>query len=171
MASGTNTVKLAHEPLTPDPDTGQRLLPKCRACGGRAYNETEIITGFHPGDFALSAVTADSLYQQLPEKPNSWTLPGRGRRLLVFSDNRQDAAFFAPYLQRTNEALLLRWAAMKAVGADGGPMSLNTLADETRAPLSVITFLDSNGDRITDDDEFRNYLRGRLAADHHHVPI
>lgn len=165
MTSGTSTVKLAHEPLTADPDTGRRLLPKCRACGGRAHNDTEIITGFHPGDFALSAVAADALYQQLPEKPNSWELPGRGRRLLVFSDNRQDAAFFAPYLQRTNEDLLLRWAAMKAlVGADG-PLSLNTFADETRAPLSVITFLDSNGDRITDDDEFRNYLRGRLAAE------
>jgi ATP-dependent helicase YprA (DUF1998 family) len=165
MTSGPGTVRLAHEPLTADPDTGQRLLPKCRTCGGRAHNDTEIITGFHPGDFALSAVAADALYQQLPEKPNSWDLPGRGRRLLVFSDDRQDAAFFAPYLQRTNEDLLLRWAVMKALGGDGGPMSLNTLADETRAPLSVITFLDSNGERITDDDEFRNYLRGRLAAE------
>lgn len=165
MTSGPNTVKLAHEPLTADPDTGQRLLPKCRACGGRAHNDTEIITGFHPGDFALSAVATDALYQRLPEKPNSWDLPGRGRRLLVFSDNRQDAAFFAPYLQRTSEDLLLRWATMKALGGDGGPMSLNTLADETRAQLSVITFLDSNGERITDDDEFRNYLRGRLVAE------
>jgi len=165
MTSGPNTVKLAHEPLTPDPDTGQRLLLKCRACGGRAHNDTEIITGFHPGDFALSAVVTDALYQQLPEKPNSWALPGRGRRLLVFSDNRQDAAFFAPYLQRTSEDLLLRWAAMKALCGDSGPMSLSTLADETRAQLPVITFLDSNGERISDDDEFRNYLRGRLAAE------
>lgn len=165
MVSGGNTVKLAHEALMPDPDTGHPLYPKCRACGGRAQNETEIITGFHPGDFALSAVASDALYQRLPEKPNSWELPGRGRRLLVFSDNRQDAAFFAPYLQRTNQDFLFRWAAMRAISSDGGAMSLNTFADETRAPLSVITFLDSNGDRISDDDEFRNYLRGRLAAE------
>lgn len=166
MGAGVGTVKLRWERLDRDPDTGRLSLPKCRACGGRAGNETEIITGFHPGDFALSAVATDALYQYMPERPHSWDLPGKGRRLLVFSDNRQDAAFFAPYLQRTNQDLLLRWGVMRAFAEDTGALSLNTLADETQAKLgSVITFLDKEGDIIASDDDFKNYLRGRLAAE------
>ena len=166
MDPPTGGVTLRHEELKADKDTGRRALPKCRACGGRAGNDSEIITGFHPGDFALSAVATDALYQHMLERPHSWDLPGKGRRLLVFSDNRQDAAFFAPYLQRTNQDLLLRWGVMRAFGEDSGAMSLNVLADETQAKLgSVITFLDSAGDLIVSDDEFKNYLRGRLAAE------
>jgi len=159
-------VTLRHEELKADKDTGRRSLPKCRACGGRAGNDSEIITGFHPGDFALSAVATDALYQHMPERPHSWDLPGKGRRLLIFSDNRQDAAFFAPYLQRTNQDLLLRWGVMRAVGENSSAMSLNALADETQATLgSVITFLDSAGELFTSEDDFKNYLRGRLAAE------
>ena len=83
--------------LAADDDGEGRYLRKCPACGGTAGTDVEAVTGFHPGNFALSAVVTDALYQGLPEKPEAWQTPGRGRRLLAFSDNRQDAAFFAPY--------------------------------------------------------------------------
>ncbi len=47
------------------------------------------------------AVLATALYQLLPESGDaaSASLPGAGRKLLLFSDSRQSAAYFAPYLE------------------------------------------------------------------------
>ena len=89
------TVEMRLVSLAADEEAGGRYLRKCPACGGTAGTDAEIVTGFHPGNFALSAVVTDSLYQTLREKAGEWQTPGRGRRLLAFSDNRQDAAFFA----------------------------------------------------------------------------
>ena len=96
-------MKLRLVELKKDGDDASRSLRKCPACGGTAGTDAEIVTAFHPGDMALSAVVSDTLYQSLPERADSWHAPGGGRRLLIFSDNRQDAAFFAPYLQRTTQ--------------------------------------------------------------------
>src|SRR5215213_7752899 len=105
-----------------------------------------MVTGFHPGNFALSAVVTDSLYQQLPEDVNAWNRPGRGRRLLAFSDNRQDAAFFAPYLQRTNQDIVLRWAIMKEL-EESPSQSLNTLTSNVYDLLSNRqSFIDRDGE-------------------------
>lgn len=115
--------------LRDDGEGGGRQLRKCPACGGTAGTDAEVVTGFHPGGFALSAVLADSLYQRLPARQASRGLPGGGRRLLAFSDNRQDAAFFAPYLQRTSQDILLRWAMMQAFDEGGGRQTLKSLTD------------------------------------------
>ena len=56
---------------------------------------------------ALTAVISTALYQELPENTES-LLPGGGRKLLAFSDNRQDAAYFAPYLEESYFDLLRR---------------------------------------------------------------
>jgi ATP-dependent helicase YprA (DUF1998 family) len=49
------------------------------------------------------AVLATSLYQRIPPspKPEDEVLPGGGRKLMMFSDSRQDAAFFAPFMDNT----------------------------------------------------------------------
>lgn len=77
-------------------------LRRCPACSGRTNGE--IVLRFFTGQDAPVAVAATSLYQALPvgdhpvgEVPEI----GEGRKLLTFSDSRQDAAFFAPYLERT----------------------------------------------------------------------
>jgi DEAD/DEAH box helicase len=78
------TVPLRLVTLAADDNADGRYLRKCPACGGTAGTDAEVVTGFHPGNFALSAVVTDALYQSLPEKVETWHTPGGGRRLLAF---------------------------------------------------------------------------------------
>lgn len=104
----------------------------CPACGRRS--SSGLVRRLLVGHDAAASVVATALYQHLPperlekstvEAPSmedAW-IPQGGtvsadlgdgpmsegpRRLLVFSDSRQDAAFFAPYLQRTYNRMLHR---------------------------------------------------------------
>jgi ATP-dependent helicase YprA (DUF1998 family) len=76
-------------------------LRRCLACGGRS--NTSIVYRFLTGADAPVAVVATSLYQSLADSsiPEMRSKIGGGRKLLSFADSRQDAAFFAPYLDRT----------------------------------------------------------------------
>jgi hypothetical protein len=62
-------------------------------------------------------VLATALYQALPAstEPELQDLPGQGRKLLAFADSRQDAAFFAPYLERTYRQVLRRRLILKTL--------------------------------------------------------
>lgn len=147
-------------------EEGSSYLRKCPSCGATAGTDAEIITGFHPGDHALSAVVTDALYQQLPGANAAAGMPGAGRRLLTFSDNRQDAAFFAPYLQRTNQNILLRWAIMRSFADSSDPQSVETLTSNVHHFLSnAPTFADSAGEVFDNQQDFKNYLRGKLLAE------
>jgi ATP-dependent helicase YprA (DUF1998 family) len=77
------------------------LLRTCLACSSRTSGE--IVTRFVTGTDAPVAVVATDLYQELPRSADGRLAErvGEGRKLLMFSDSRQDAAFFAPYLERT----------------------------------------------------------------------
>lgn len=98
----------------------------CHSCGSVERNE--IVTPFHPGDQALSATICDALYEAIPAKPEAARNPGGGRSLLVFSDNRQDAAFFAPNLQRSHEEILLRWRTVRELKRNDGVAKLLDVA-------------------------------------------
>lgn len=98
----------------------------CHSCGSVERNE--IVTPFHPGDQALSSTICDTLYTAIPTKPEGSRSPGEGRALLVFSDNRQDAAFFAPSLQRSHEEILLRWRTVHELRRNDGSAKLMEIA-------------------------------------------
>lgn len=106
--------------------SGHARVTHCHACGSR--EASEIVTPFHPGDQAMSATVCDALYEAIPPKPEGTQLPGEGRSLLVFSDNRQDAAFFAPSLQRSHEDILLRWRIIKELKRNDGRGKLVDIA-------------------------------------------
>ncbi len=86
---------------------------KCNRCGSPGERSP-----FGPilrpvsGIDALTSVIATSLYSQLP-KADHETGAGK-RKLLAFSDNRQDAAYFAPYLEESYFDLLRRRVIYKA---------------------------------------------------------
>ena len=84
------------------------MLRHCIHCG--AHSSSSLVSRFLTGQDAPVSVLATALYQQLPSALSSDAvdLPGEGRKLLIFSDNRQDAAFFAPYLERTYNQVLHR---------------------------------------------------------------
>ena len=59
---------------------------------------------------ALQTVITDAILPMLPpsDKPEARAQPGQGRKLLAFADSRQDAAFFAPYLQQRHNQIVFR---------------------------------------------------------------
>jgi hypothetical protein len=81
-------------------------LATCPACGAQTPYE-DIAHRFYTGQDAPVAVLATSLYQHLSPESTS-NRPGGNRKLLTFSDSRQDAAYFAPYLETTHQGLLQR---------------------------------------------------------------
>lgn len=96
-------------------------LRRCIACTGRSNGP--IVLRFLTGQDAPAAVIATALYQALPEteKGGAAALVGQGRRLLSFSDSRQDAAFFAPYLDRTYSQAIQRriiWVAAERLAGE-----------------------------------------------------
>jgi hypothetical protein len=147
-------------------DARDHWMSTCTSCG--ASEQTEIVTPFHPGDQAMSEVIAEVLYAHLPEgKPNAWKLPGRGRSLLVFSDNRQDAAFFAPSFQRRHEEIMIRravWEVLKGAG-DGQLVPLKDLAAGLcERPEIKRGLLDAFGLPLREDDRATAIL-GRLLGE------
>lgn len=138
------------EPDATDLDINPSLQPRllsCEACGAR--DQSEIITPFHPGDQALSAAVCEVLYSHLPSTTaveDRVTKPGRGRSLLVFSDNRQDAAFFAPNFQRSHEGLQIRRAIYQKLKAGDVAKSVTGLASELAGDQALRSGLtDGNG--------------------------
>ncbi|MGX1857646.1 DEAD/DEAH box helicase [Dietzia sp. NPDC055340] len=81
-------------------------LSTCNHCGARKSN---LVRRLDLGNDAPSAVVTTSLYQQLPiARDKSRELVGEGRKLLMFSDSRQAAAYAAPYLDSTYSRLIQR---------------------------------------------------------------
>ncbi len=106
------------------------VINKCEVCAGRGPS---IIRRLESGNDAAASVLATSLYQDLPSAPINGlaNLPGEGRKLMVFSDSRQQAAFFAPYLQDSYEKIVWRRLILKALRSA-----------EAEHPNSSISFLD-----------------------------
>jgi len=95
----------------------QDPLRRCVACGARSPNG--VVYRFLTGQDAPVSVLGTSLYQLLPPTDDETAvLPGEGRKLLVFADSRQAAAFFAPYLERTYQQILRRRVILKALAGD-----------------------------------------------------
>ncbi len=90
-------------------------ITTCRACRARDRNEPvgPILTGTD----APVAVVATDLYQEIPPSTDQRAryLVGEGRKLLTFSDSRQDAAFFAPYLGQSYGRAIQRRLIAQAV--------------------------------------------------------
>jgi hypothetical protein len=94
-----------------------------------------------------------------------------GRKLLVFSDNRQDAAFFAPNFERTSRDLALRTAICQALSASSRePLGLAVLSDEVYGFLSghgarQDLFWDATGREPLDRTRAKKDLTARVVAE------
>lgn len=86
--------------------TRNGILNKCYLCGLRSIN---VVREFVFQQDAPAAVLATALFQNLEKKEV------RERKILAFSDSRQDAAFFAPYLDFTYKRILYRRLVMEAL--------------------------------------------------------
>ncbi|MFD0801756.1 DEAD/DEAH box helicase, partial [Streptomonospora algeriensis] len=109
LCTGCGTVSASESKPCPASCTGRSLLAvrllkngsgtteACLNCGARGC---DTLRRFESGNEASAAVVATALYQALPQDTADTAAdrPGGGRKLLMFSDSRQAAAFFAPYL-------------------------------------------------------------------------
>ena len=110
-----------------------RIMSRCSECGALSR---QVIRRLRTDTNAAPAVVTTALYQQLPEADNELAEEvGGGRKLLMFSDSRQAAAFAAPYLDRTYSRLLERryiTQALQDPKYSDEPMTVDDLATLTR---------------------------------------
>jgi hypothetical protein len=147
-----------------------RYVKRCPACGGRATGaDAEVVTRMHPGNEALGAVVAQRVLEALPPGlvDHSDPRPSFGRNLLTFSDNRQDAAFFAPYFERTAANVALR-AAVRAVLAESQsslslPQLTERVFDYWQRDGGQPLLLNEFGDIRTDKQDVARLLLGSLG--------
>ena len=132
-------VALEDVPLDEDPDDGKRYMKRCVACNHRSARHAEPVTTVRPGDEAIAAVAAQTLLEAMPERTLGNAPPMGGRSLLTFSDNRQDAAFFAPFLERISRVEAIRGAIIDAVRSEED-LSITNLAAEASARLKKHRF-------------------------------
>jgi hypothetical protein len=117
----------------------KRYVKKCLACGEGSGSYAEPVSPIHPGDEAVSAMAAQALLEALPPRENAEG-PMGGRALLAFSDNRQDAAFFAPFFERTSRLEALRGAILATIQEEKEPMDIRDLADSVTRRLRQSQF-------------------------------
>ncbi|MBA4130091.1 MAG: hypothetical protein C0519_01560 [Hyphomicrobium sp.] len=125
---GPGILGLLRAEMTQDEDEGRAYVKRCSSCKSPAGRYPEPISPIHPGDDALAAVAAQDLLEALPAPPDrDQDAPMGGRNLLVFSDNRQDAAFFAPFFERTSRDQSLRAAIFRSVATSDEPLNIDDL--------------------------------------------
>ncbi|MGW6835096.1 DEAD/DEAH box helicase [Streptomyces sp. NPDC054949] len=111
-------------------DTHEGTPASCLACGAHGHG---MIRLFETGNEAAASVLGTTLYQALPPAPDgpAAMLPGQGRKLLFFSDSRQAAAYFAPYLEdsytRIQHRRLMMQAALKGCPDPDEPLHIDDL--------------------------------------------
>jgi len=167
LCTGCRTLSAANAGACENPDCGatglrdvSRLkkggqeLAGCLVCGARGAGT---VRAFETGSDAAGAVIATALYQALPSSndPNELQRPGEGRKLLMFNDSRQAAAFFAPYLEDTYGRLqrrrLVYQGLEKAGAADESTYPGDVIADTRMRAADVKVF----GRRISRSEQDR----------------
>jgi len=147
-----------------------RYVKRCPACGGRSTGaDAEVVTRMHPGNEALGAVVAQRVIEALPPSliDHSDPRPSFGRNLLTFSDNRQDAAFFAPYFERTSANVALRSAVFAVLSGSTAPIGMPQLAERVfehwRRNGGQPLLLNEAGEIRTDKQDVSQLLLGALG--------
>ena len=123
----------------------KKTLKRCVSCSIRSSGG--VVYRFLTGQDAPVSVLADALYQHIPASKviEKDELPGHGRKMLNFTDSRQNAAFFAPYLERAHERNLRRRLIM---------MTLEKDPEAKKGQLRLPTVLDRLMFRISEENVF-----------------
>lgn len=154
------------------------LGARCPACGDQYRGgKVPIITQYCPGDQAATEVISSILYDHLPRDSDPKVArkrPGGGRSLLTFSDNRQDASFYAARFTITHRDMLLRRLIMQELtnedyeGSDATPnlgsLSVRLSEHPVLEPSGAI--LDEMGEALEDEDletEIKGWVLGEFC--------
>jgi ATP-dependent helicase YprA (DUF1998 family) len=148
----------------------------CLNCGARSTNA--VVFRFLTGQDAPVSVLTTALYQQLPEAADpelAEHLPGGGRKLLVFSDSRQDASFFAPYLEHTYNQVLHRRFILKTLLEDPagrrGELRIADVAHRLLKQAESARLFTQKHSRAARLDEIHIWLMQELMALDHRLSL
>ncbi|TCW20612.1 DEAD/DEAH box helicase [Dietzia cinnamea] len=135
-----------------DLHTSKAGLSTCIHCGAQ---KNHLIRRLDLGSDAPAAVVTTSLYQQLPiAQDESRDLVGQGRKLLMFSDSRQAAAYAAPYLNGTYSRLVQRRLLTQTIDSpyyrDGAATIDDLVADAVPVGRKAHLFEATDSKRHTD---------------------
>jgi ATP-dependent helicase YprA (DUF1998 family) len=139
----------------------------CAACSTRSRG---IVYRLLTGKDAPVSVLATNLYTALPpaEEPRIAELPGQGRKLLMFADSRQDAAFFAPYLERTYDNVLQRRLIYQALQSDeaalSGQLRLNSIAKRLLRQAENAGIFTRHPDYDEKLDQMKSWLMREMSS-------
>lgn len=146
-----------------------RIIAGCIACGSRTTGQVRLLDS---GSDASSAVIATSLYQNIPNDTGyAAALPGKGRKLLVFSDSRQSAAYFAPYFENTYSRLVERrfiWQGLnEAFRETERPVSFKRLANQMLIEANKKHFFSRELDEDDREAQINLWLSREIVAFDH----
>ncbi|WP_280179797.1 DEAD/DEAH box helicase [Nocardia cyriacigeorgica] len=143
----------------------QRVMSTCTECGARS---AQVIRRLRTDTNAAPAVITTALYQHLPAADDaSADFVGGGRKLLMFSDSRQSAAFAAPYLAATYGRMLVRRYLLRALEDPrnaGEPLSAEDLADGARAIAQAAGHFDEQATRVAKMREVNPWVMAELMS-------
>ncbi len=167
---GTATVQLLGIDMTEDSVEKKKYIKVCAACGSRSSGAmAEIVTAMQAGNEAMGAVVSQKVLEFLPEEQDlDEAKPMQGRHLLTFSDNRQNAAYFAPYFERTSNDLALRTAIFQALKESDEQLNFNDLTElilRYWRKTGEAVVLDINGNIIGSRALKMEQIMGHTAAE------
>jgi ATP-dependent helicase YprA (DUF1998 family) len=148
------------------PSAEDEVLRQCIACRSLA-RDGEIVGRFLTDQNAPAAVVATALYVETPpaSDPRQRRKLGQGRKLLAFADSRQDAAFFAPYLERTYNAALRRTLILRAIRASvPGELRIDNLLPALLEEADRYQVLDPDANAATRRQTALKWLMAELLA-------
>jgi ATP-dependent helicase YprA (DUF1998 family)/ribosomal protein L40E len=143
-----------------------KALSGCVICGSRSGNQIRL---FDTGADAAAAVLATSLYQHIPASTGANAdYPGSGRKMLAFSDSRQGAAYFAPYLNNSYLRLLQRKLIVdglnRSFDLDSGPSRIDDVLAQTLQIATRAGYFYSRESRQAKEREVGLWLAQELVA-------
>lgn len=146
------------------PGSKSEPLKRCLSC--KRHSPSGVVQRFLSGSEAPVAVIATSLYQCLPPATGSRAQTSAGgRKLLMFSDSRQDAAFFAPYLRRTYGRAIERRMVWSRLSSDTEPFLFEDLVQPVRREAERDGLLQEDNGRANNDEVMRWLAAEVLATD------
>lgn len=146
--------------------TGEYSVNTCARCGNHSVG---IVKQFRTADDPATEVLTRSLYQCIPTEENEISTDDifgdavseeKGRKLLVFSDSRQEAAFFASFLQLKYNNLLWRNAILHEINElkQFDDIRIDSLVNKVVAYGKQNTLFDNALDDVARQKMLQTYL-------------
>ena len=149
-------------------------LSVCPSCGGSRGGFESVLREFRTGEEAPTAVLTETIIRHLPydeHDKSRMDLPGYGRTLLAFSDSRQRAAFFAPYMQQTTAETAYMGPLIQAIrdaeDMEERPVSFEEVGAQYKRNLSdmpIVVLRKPNDGSNEENEHFKYVLRRKVRS-------